>query len=103
MAAWQLGSVTFLGVSPRIFTPNGDGANDKAVFHFDNPELAPITGEIFDLSGARVAKLAPGRDAFLTLLWDGRDSGGNAVPAGIYVYQIEFNGKVANGTVVVAR
>ena len=46
----SLGSLTMTGVYPRIFTPNGDGANDKAVFHFDNPELLPVSGAIFDFA-----------------------------------------------------
>jgi gliding motility-associated-like protein len=98
-----LGSLTFLGVYPRIFTPNGDGANDKAAFHFDNPELLPIEGKVFDLSGAQVASMRPGSDVDSTLVWDGKDSDSRVVPAGIYLYQIEFQGKQATGTVVVAR
>ena len=98
----SLGSLTLTGVYPRIFTPNGDGANDKAGFHFDNPELLPVTGSIYDLAGARVADLKPGNDPTL-LLWDGKDSDGRTVPGGIYLYQIDFQGKQATGTVVVAR
>lgn len=99
----SLGSVTLTGVYPRIFTPNGDGANDKVSFNFDNPEEAPIDGKVFDITGAQVANLATGRDPTSQLLWDGKDIDGHTVPAGIYLYQIEFRGKVATGTVVVAR
>ena len=99
----NLGSLTLTGVYPRIFTPNGDGANDKAVFHFDNPELLPIDGQIFDLTGARVASMRPGTDPDTLLVWDGKDSDGRTVPGGIYLYQIVFQGKRATGTVIVAR
>jgi hypothetical protein len=98
-----LGSLTFLGVYPRIFSPNGDGANDKAAFHFDNPEFLPIDGKVFDLSGAQVASMKPGKDVDSTLVWDGKDFDGRVVPGGIYLYQIGFQGKQATGTVVVAR
>ena len=97
------GDLTFNGVFPRIFTPNGDGYNDKAVFHFDNPEQLPISGSVYDISGARVASLAPGSDPTGLLLWDGKDVGGRVVPGGIYLYQIDFQGKVITGTVIVAR
>lgn len=99
----SLGSLTFTGVRPRIFSPNGDGANDKAAFHFDNPELLPVEGEIFDLSGSRVATMRPGTDPSSLLLWDGKDNDGRTVPGGVYIYQIEFQGHHATGTVVVAR
>jgi hypothetical protein len=102
-AMMTLGSLTLTRVAPRIFTPNGDGANDKARFEFDNPELLPVTGEVYDLSGARVANLKGGSDPETVLLWDGKDVDGRVVAGGIYIYQIEFDGKTATGTVVVAH
>ena len=97
-----LGDLSF-SVYPRIFTPNGDGANDKAAFHFSNPEDLPVAGEIFDLGGAKVADLKPGADPAALLLWDGKTNDGRTVPAGIYLYQIEYQGKRATGTVILAR
>ena len=99
----SLGSLTLTGVSPRIFTPNGDGTNDRVGFRLENPEMLPAEGEIFDISGAKVADLQGGADPTSLLFWDGKDSGGRGVPGGIYLYQIEFQGKRATGTVVVAR
>lgn len=104
-ATIAIGSLTLTAVYPRILTPNGDGANDKAGFHFDNPEDLPVSGSIFDLSGARVASLAPGQgtDPATFLVWDGKDTNGQKVPGGIYIYEIEYQGKHATGTVAVAR
>jgi len=102
-SAVSLGSVTLTQVAPRIITPNGDTYNDKASFNFDNPEYLPVSGTIYDLSGCRVADLVGGSDSALQLLWDGKDSSGQTVAGGIYVYQIQFQGKHATGTVVVAR
>ena len=102
--AITLGSLTLTSVYPRIFTPNGDGANDKAGFHFDNPELLPVSGSIFDITGAKVADMKPSASLPDSLLvWDGKDDGGKVVPGGIYLYQIVFQGKTATGTVVVVR
>src|SRR5258708_13288229 len=98
--AISIGSLTFTGVFPRIFTPNGDGYNDKAVFHFNNPQLLPVDGSIYDISGAKVTSLSSGTDA---LFWDGKDSTGRIVPGGIYLYNIEFQGKNITAPVLVAR
>ena len=76
----SLGSLTLTGVSPRIFTPNGDGTNDRVGFHLENPEMLPVEGKIFDISGAKVADLQGGADPTSLLFWDGKDSGGRGVP-----------------------
>src|SRR5882672_7254832 len=76
VATTTLGSLTLTSVKCRIFTPNGDGANDKARFEFDNPEQLPITGAVYDLAGARVGDLKPGSDPTAVLLWDGKDGDG---------------------------
>lgn len=103
-AATSIGSLTLTAVKARILTPNGDQINDKARFEFDNPEMLAISGTIYDINGARVADLTPGSaDPFEVMLWDGKDSGGTTVPGGIYVYQIDFQGKSATGTVIVSR
>ena len=100
----SIGDLTLTGVYPRIFTPNGDGANDKVGFHFDNPEDLPVTGTIYNLSGAKVADLeSGGSDPASLLQWDGKDSNGHTAPSGIYLYEITFQGKSATGTVVLAR
>lgn len=101
--AISIGSLEFTGVYPRIFTPNSDGFNDKAVFHFVNPELLPISGTVYDISGSEVASLAPGTTPDSLMTWDGRDSGGRIVPGGIYLFKIVFQGENITGTVVVAR
>jgi hypothetical protein len=96
--------LTLTRVYPRIITPNGDGWNDKAVFQFDNPELLPLSGKIYDITGATVATLKPGpTNPDSTLIWDGKDGSGRVVPSGIYLYEVDVNGKATTGTVVVAR
>ncbi len=103
--ATRLSDVSLVQVYPRIFTPNGDGANDVVVFQFGEGNLdgKTISGEIFDLSGTKVADLSPGPDPSVTLIWDGKASNGSLVSGGIYVYQISVNGVSVNGTVVVAK
>jgi hypothetical protein len=102
-AATHGSGTTLTRVYPRIITPNGDGWNDKVIFEFDNPQLLPLTGKIYDISGASVSNLKAGPNPDSTLEWDGKDSGGKVVPGGIYLYQIDLGGSMESGTVVVAR
>ncbi|MBI4347816.1 MAG: fibronectin type III domain-containing protein [Elusimicrobia bacterium] len=89
------------GISNKAITPNGDGRNDQVIFTFDNPRDSLISGEVFDVNGARIAAMTPG-PLGNTLKWDGT-ANGRAVPSGVYVYQIRGEAKTFNGTVVVIR
>jgi hypothetical protein len=101
-AAATIGSITLTEVKCRILTPNGDGANDKARFELDNPEQLTVAGTIFDVTGSRVATIQQGITPDV-LLWDGKDEDGQTVAGGIYIYQLEFQGEHATGTLTVAR
>lgn len=92
-------------VVPRVFTPNGDGINDAVYFYLENPRLSGIDGRVIDMSGADINRLAPAGDtsAQNVLMWDGRDASGQTVPAGVYIYKIQGEGKIFTGTVVVAK
>jgi hypothetical protein len=90
------------GISNRAITPNGDGLNDTVVFTFDNPHDSAFSGRIFDVRGRYVSDMAPGPVAGASLMWDAK-SGGRVVPRGVYIYQIQAEGKTFNGTVVVIR
>ncbi|MBI3298550.1 MAG: gliding motility-associated C-terminal domain-containing protein [Elusimicrobia bacterium] len=88
-------------ITTRVITPNGDGKNDLMIMLFDNPKGASVSGSIFDLRGAKVASMAPGPNPD-SLQWDGMMNG-KPVTSGVYVYQVEGDGKLFNGTCVVAR
>ncbi|MBI3291612.1 MAG: fibronectin type III domain-containing protein, partial [Elusimicrobia bacterium] len=90
-------------VFPRVITPNGDGWNDVVVFQVENPAADTVTGEIFDMSGAKVADLSKVSNEENAFQWDGKDSGGRVVPMGVYLYQIKGGSNRFSGTVVVAR
>lgn len=89
------------GLTNRLITPNGDGKNDTMVFIFDNPQGKEVKGRIYDLRGALVENMRPG-PVGNSLTWDAK-AGGRVVPGGVYIYQIDAQGTVYNGTVAVIR
>jgi len=105
--AMNVTEFTYYEVMPKIITPNKDGQNDRAFFRFENPRARDVEIKIFDLTGALVKKLEKTKDSSTTpgafTYWDGTDQNGKLVPPGTYIYQIEAEGKVFNGTVIVAR
>ena len=93
-------------VYPRVFTPNGDGFNDRVYFVLENPGNAQVSGEILDLEGRLVANLPPPSTQSgvgTTLIWNGLDLNGAVAPGGVYLYRIKGEGKTFTGTVAVAR
>jgi len=87
---------------PRVFTPNGDGNNEQVTFEYENIDENSIVCWIYDIKGSVVRQLdiVGGSDKFT---WDGKDEDGNISPSGIYIYQIEVEGKTINGTIVLAK
>ena len=104
-AGFELGAVR-----PKIITPNGDHKNDMLIVSYDTDYYSSISGKILTLNGSYVADMIdntsisfPGSDGAMT--WNGKESisATESVPSGIYIYQIETEGQVLNGTVVVAK
>ena len=89
------------GLTNRLITPNGDNKNDTMVFVFDNPQDKNVKGKIYDLRGALVGTMKTG-PVGNSLIWDAK-AGGQPVPGGVYIYQIEAEGTIYNGTVAVIR
>ena len=89
-------------VWPRIFTPNNDGLNDVVNFQYDNPNEKGVVCRIFDVRGALVRQLDIGQTE-TSFAWDGKDEKGKVALSGVYIYQLEGEGKVINGTVILAK
>uniref|UniRef100_A0A7C4U6F2 LTD domain-containing protein n=1 Tax=candidate division WOR-3 bacterium TaxID=2052148 RepID=A0A7C4U6F2_UNCW3 len=74
-------------ISPKIFTPDGDGIDEQVLISFPLEFLRNhIDIFIFNLNGKIVRKISfdAGGD-FSYFYWDGRDDKGNSLPCGIYV------------------
>lgn len=89
-------------VYPRIFTPNNDGLNDVVNFEYANPNEKGVVCRIFDIRGALVRQLDIGQTE-TSFAWDGKDEKGKVTLSGVYIYQLEGEGKVINGTVILAK
>ena len=96
IAATGFGLLADVRAGP-VVTPNGDGVNDELTVEFTLLHLLaerPVTVELFDLSGRRVAAARPAsgtgeaRSGRLVFGWDGTDVSGGLVPPGTYVLSI---------------
>ena len=87
----------------KVFTPNGDEINDEINFVFENPKESIASGEIYDITGAVIASMVKGQNNENSLMWDGRNNDGEIADKGVYIYQIKAEGKIINGTVILAK
>jgi len=78
-------------------TPNGDGINDDTGFYFPNPNNAVADLTIFDRNLVHVYHTSAVQPA-----WNATDDSGVLVEGGLYLFQILVEGKVYNGSVLVA-
>ncbi|MFH1379632.1 MAG: gliding motility-associated C-terminal domain-containing protein [bacterium] len=91
-------------IRPRIITPNNDGLNDFFWIFYRNDFDLQVSGTIYDIDGAEVARMFHKTGAAeYSLCWDGKDGAGSVVPAGAYVYQVKAEDSIYNGIVIVAR
>ena len=96
---------------PPVFSPNGDGVNDRAELQYDLTNVGsptPLAVTVYDLAGRPVRQLYDALDESgrFVRAWDGRDDAGQAVPPGHYVFRVSLAAKTgeaqAVGTVAVA-
>ncbi len=80
--------------TPGLFTPNGDGINDAALFEFSVVMVGAGSAaevEIYDLAGRRLRRIQERRDVSAgryAISWDGLDESGNRVPPGLYTVRL---------------
>ncbi|NQT26546.1 VCBS repeat-containing protein [candidate division KSB1 bacterium] len=91
-----------LQVYPNPFTPNQDGFNDRAGFDVSELNISHPTVKVFSFTGFLVRTINTVSNNILE--WDGRDSSGNEMSPGVYLFVV-YNGdnKEASGSIVLAR
>jgi gliding motility-associated-like protein len=86
-------------ITPNIFTPNGDGNNDR---------FAPLINGTYDIIDFRIFSRWGDLVHQSPVSWDGKSLDGKDVPSGVYVYQATLsrpfrNSQQITGTVTLLR
>lgn len=86
------GAILSVKISPNPFSPNGDGIYDKASIYVNLSEKVTLSVEIFDSRGNLVKAIYDEKevnpDEVEAFFWDGKDSKGREVPAGLYFVRV---------------
>lgn len=80
---------------PPVFSPNGDGVNDRVLIQYQIRVLGvgvPHELAVYDLAGRRVRQFTsePGPAGVYERAWDGTDESGKRVLPGTYIYRIKL-------------
>ena len=83
-------------LSTAVFTPNGDGVNDRLNIGFDLVNLSaavPVRLEVFDLAGTLRAEVPLERlgSGPHSVSWDGMDDRSRLLAPGLYVLRLEVD------------
>lgn len=86
----------------KIFSPVGDGKLDTVTFTQQTSREESWTGDIYELGqdgeprgkAIRTFDLGPAPDS--SLVWDGRDNGGNLAKDGVYGFQLSATDRAGN-------
>jgi flagellar hook assembly protein FlgD len=80
---------------PPVFSPNGDGVNDRVLIQYQIRVLGvgvPHELTVYDLAGRSVRQLIsePGPAGVYEREWDGTDESGQRVLPGTYIYRVKL-------------
>ena len=92
-----------LEIDPPLFTPNGDGVNDRVEIRFVvyKTETAIPCVRIRDLAGQLVVELpAEATTGVRRYIWDGRDRRGRQVRPGLYLCHVELDAQVGETSIL---
>ena len=86
-------------VTPKIYVLEN---NNKVTFNFANPNYGEVNIRIFNMFGSMV-RTNIDVESESVMSWDGTDEKENRVNGGLYFYQVEADGLIENGSIVVVR
>ncbi|MDP8320815.1 MAG: hypothetical protein RAO94_00545, partial [Candidatus Stygibacter australis] len=95
-------------VVPLPHTVTWDGPYTYCVIRIDTGESpGDISGKILNRRGRLIKELSSeplriGENRF-TYQWNIDDDDGNPVDGGLYIYQVDVNGKIYQGTIIIVR
>ena len=101
----------FFEVTPKAFSPNGDGVNDLSNINVTLVQLVlpvDVDVEVFNLAGRRVRSLFSGEEIIgaHSWSWNGSGDNGEVVPPGIYLVAVRVGAGrenlVRTGTIALA-
>ena len=106
LARWTVGVEA--GVAPQrlvVSMPTPNPSFGVIQIQFVSPRAGDGFVQIIDASGREVVALSRGSYAAgpHTMSWDGRDSGGRAVPAGLYWIRVSVGSELAHRSIVRVR
>lgn len=86
-------------------TARPNPVNPSTMIEFTLAEPGPARLRVFAPNGREAAELldSPRENGEVRVEWDGRDSGGNPVPSGVYFLRLETRGYASTGKVTVLR
>ncbi|MBI2505370.1 MAG: gliding motility-associated C-terminal domain-containing protein [Candidatus Latescibacteria bacterium] len=96
-----LRQVKLNGGQDAVFTPNGDGVNDRLLLDYTITQLTEprrVEVALYDLGGRQVRSLVDQErvGGLYREVWDGRDEGGAPVPPGVYVMLIRVHSGIGS-------
>lgn len=101
------GEFIFVEAKPKVITPDSSfGENDIVFFIFNNPKGSQVKISIYDIDSILVWEAKTNLDSSVPgsyVSWDGKNFSGKYVLPGVYIYQVEAEGKKYKGTITVAR
>ena len=93
------------GLRLQASSPNPFTSSTELTFHLPSSTSSPATVAVLDITGRRVRTLVSSARAAgpHTVSWNGTDTRGQDVPAGVYYYRLSWNGQTRSLPILVVR
>jgi hypothetical protein len=100
------GGLSRISFAPRVFSPRGSFGNTEVAISFTLGRAGPVTVKVYNRAGRLVDEVVEGKHMNAganVVRWDGRDSGGDEAPDGLYLVTVEAMGQTQVKTLGVVR